>query len=286
MPENSCYNMVPVLRHLTAMLQPFAASYDIRLHFKNNRKQLLVGAGTGCVIPGISKLLYQIINYTSPHKEIMITLAKVKQKQASFTRIRIVNTGTNLSRITELERHLGFNLKASAGKHGTCFDIRLPALGSENPSEKTSPAPALPAFYNEIRKRLALQSAKADHLVATLSNFNPREAVFFRKVNALIAENITNPQLDANYISRALNMSRTQLFRRLKPIVRQSPGSYIKALKLQKAKELFETTDLRVNEVAFKIGFESPAHFSKSFMRHFGVKPSLFCKNKMQQMSK
>jgi AraC-like DNA-binding protein len=131
-----------------------------------------------------------------------------------------------------------------------------------------------------------LHFSKAEQLVATLAHSNPKEAAFLKKVNALIVENIGNPQMDANYISRALHMSRTQLFGRLKPIIRQSPGNYIKALKLQKAKELFQTTDLRINEVAYRTGFESPSHFTKAFVRRFGVKPSLFCRNKMQQMSK
>ncbi|NJN42917.1 MAG: helix-turn-helix transcriptional regulator [Flammeovirgaceae bacterium] len=75
-------------------------------------------------------------------------------------------------------------------------------------------------------------------------------------------------------------MSRTQLFRRLKPIIRQSPGSYIRTLKLQKAKELFETTDLRISEVAYQTGFETASHFTKVFTKQYGVKPSLFCRKK------
>jgi AraC-like DNA-binding protein len=139
---------------------------------------------------------------------------------------------------------------------------------------------SLPAYYAEIRKRFVVHYSKTDRLVAALENVNPRDAAFLRKVNKLISENIGNPLMDANFVSNALHLSRTQLFRKLKPIIRQSPGNYIKALKLQKAKDLLETTDLRINEVAFKCGFESPSHFTKAFVRHFGVKPSLFCRTK------
>ena len=71
-------------------------------------------------------------------------------------------------------------------------------------------------------------------------------------------------------------MSRTQLFRRLKPLIRQAPAHYIKTMRLQKAKELLETTDLTVSEVAFKTGFRTASHFTKVFLQQYDVLPSLF----------
>lgn len=190
----------------------------------------------------------------------------------------------------ELNNHLNFAIKPlPTAEPGTCFQTDFPVIERRSAQEQEivlDRGPAPPHFYAEIRKRLSIHFSKAEQLVANLAISNPREAAFLRKVNALILQNIGNPRMDANFISDAMHMSRTQLFRRLKPIIRQSPGNYIKALKLQKAKELFQTTDLRINEVAFKTGFESPSHFTKSFVRHFGVKPSLFCRNKMQQMNK
>ena len=138
----------------------------------------------------------------------------------------------------------------------------------------------IPEFYAEIRKRLYSHFSKADNLVALLSDHNPKEAVFLKKINGLILANLGNTQFDANHLSIAMNMCRTQLYRKLKPITHQSPGNYIKTIRLQKAKEFFETTDLRVNEVSYKIGFESPSHFTKAFIKLYGVKPSLFCRKK------
>lgn len=71
---------------------------------------------------------------------------------------------------------------------------------------------------------------------------------------------------------------RTQLYRKLQPIIRQAPGCYIQTLRIQKAKELLETTDMRVGEVAFKTGFQTPSHFTRIFIKHYGVRPSLFCR--------
>ncbi len=289
MSKNTCYDIIPVFRHLTAMLEPIARAQGIGIYFINTLKELPIDQDAAALITGLTDLLYKIINYTSENNEILISIEEKNGNNESFIRILIANTGTNLLRVTELKSRLKVNIKeGSAEKGGTLFEIDFPVERKtpESNNKMAAESTGMPAFYAEIRKRFVLRFSKAEHLVATLSNYNPREAAFLKKVNALIVENIGNPQMDANYISNAMHMSRTQLFRRLKPIIRQSPGSYIKTLKLQKAKELFETTDLRINEVAYKTGFESPSHFTKAFVRHFGVKPSLFCRNKMQQMSK
>lgn len=290
MPKSSGYDIIAVLTHLIKMLDPVARSQDLRLAFKNKPQKLYVDQDTAGLMTGLTDLLYKIIKYTPANNDIWVTLAEKKENGGSFLKISIVNTGTNLSKVTEVNNHLQFTVTQSrAEKGGTSFETHFRIEQEDSGGdEPTFDGPVkVPAFYAEIRKRFVLHYSKAEHLVAALSNFNPRDAAFLKKVNALIAENISNPEMDTNYISNALHMSRTQLFRRLKPIIRQSPGCYIKAQRLQKAKELFETTDLRVSEVAFKTGFESPSHFAKSFIGHFGVKPSLFCRNKkMQQMSK
>jgi transcriptional regulator GlxA family with amidase domain len=71
-----------------------------------------------------------------------------------------------------------------------------------------------------------------------------------------------------------MNMSRTQLFRRLKPLIQQPPAKYIKSIRLQKAKELLETTDITVGDAAFKTGFQTQSHFTKAFVDSFGFRPS------------
>lgn len=282
------FDLVNVLKRLTATFAPIATSQGLRLYFKSREKHLHINQSVDFLITALTDLLFKLIHYTGENNEISLNVEKKKGKDgSSFVRILIMNTGTSLARVTELNSQSKFIVeKLSTG--GTSFEIKFPinATTPEYDLSAFGDVAAIPAFHAEVRKRFMLYFSKAEQLVASLAHVNPKEAAFLKKVNALISENIGNPQMDANYISGALHMSRTQLFRRLKPIIRQSPGNYIKTLRLQKAKELFQTTDLRINEVAYRTGFESPSHFTKAFVRHFGVKPSLFCRTKMQQMGK
>ncbi|WP_084559069.1 MULTISPECIES: helix-turn-helix domain-containing protein [unclassified Mesorhizobium] len=50
--------------------------------------------------------------------------------------------------------------------------------------------------------------------------------------------------------------------------------SYYSQVRLKKARQLLETTDMSVIEVAIACGYVSSSHFSKAFKDHFGRLPS------------
>lgn len=133
-------------------------------------------------------------------------------------------------------------------------------------------------FFAEVQQRLQSHFSKTENLIVSLNQRNPRDAAFLTKVNELILKNLESTQFDANHLAEAMNMSRTQLFRRLKPIIKKPTAAYIKNIRLNKAKELLETTDLRIGEVAFKTGFETASHFTKVFAKQFGFNPSMIGK--------
>ena len=74
-------------------------------------------------------------------------------------------------------------------------------------------------------------------------------------------------------LCKALNMSRTNLFRKLKALTGKSATDFIRNLRLEKARELLETTEMNVTEVSYAVGFGSPNYFSRAFQEAFGVAP-------------
>ena len=49
---------------------------------------------------------------------------------------------------------------------------------------------------------------------------------------------------------------------------------FIHAVRLQKAKDLLQNTDLNVNEVAYEVGYKDPSYFSRKFTETYGMNPS------------
>ena len=271
------------INHLVLALMPIAKVEDIALSFRPAVKPTIGVIQAANLTHDVTLIICKIVEFTPEREKIIIS---IEDGHAQNCKVIIRNTGINLARNNEVTNacKLPVTLVASLG-NATQYEIEIDLFEEEITSGHTSDEHVngqkfIPDYYAEIRKRLRSHFTKSDNLMEALSRSNPREAAFLKKVNDLIVINMGNHQFDTNHLSEFMNMSRTQLFRRLKPIIRQSPGSYIRTIKLQKAKELFETTDLRINEVAYRTGFETASHFTKVFTKQYGVRPSLFCKKK------
>lgn len=104
-------------------------------------------------------------------------------------------------------------------------------------------------------------------------------SAILQKLNLLIEENIEDSKFSVNDICQNLGLSRSQLHRLVTEQTSLSTSLYIRKIKLQKAKELLSTTDLRIAEIGYAVGFESPANFSKYFTEEFNVSPTDFRKS-------
>jgi len=94
------------------------------------------------------------------------------------------------------------------------------------------------------------------------------------KFNEKLKEQIGNPDLNVESISRELGISRVHLNRRLKTIIHESPGNYIREYRLKQAAGMLASKKLTVAEVAYATGFTSHAYFSNIFKERYGMTPS------------
>ena len=62
--------------------------------------------------------------------------------------------------------------------------------------------------------------------------------------------------------------------RRIRAATGYAPLDYVQLLRLEEAKHLLETTDLPIDTVSMKIGYEEAAFFWRLFRRHAGITPS------------
>ncbi|AEE96724.1 helix-turn-helix transcriptional regulator [Mahella australiensis] len=74
----------------------------------------------------------------------------------------------------------------------------------------------------------------------------------------------------------AVGLSERRFREVFKSIVGQQPKKFIESIRLDTAEELLKNTPLSINEIAFRLGYCSPFHFSKAFREAYGVSPSQF----------
>ncbi|MCY7350370.1 MAG: response regulator [Cytophagaceae bacterium] len=101
----------------------------------------------------------------------------------------------------------------------------------------------------------------------------PKEAQFIQKIVAVIETHLDDPHFDIEQLEDALNLSRMQLYRKLKSITNLSGTEFIRQVRLQRAVQLLEHGSLNVSEIAYQVGFSDPAYFSRCFKKEFGKTP-------------
>lgn len=99
---------------------------------------------------------------------------------------------------------------------------------------------------------------------------------FINEFIAVVEENISNPELNVNDLASRLGLSRIQLYRKVKALIGYSVNDYVVKVRLKKARHLMLHSELNISEIAYEVGFTSPAYFSTNFKNHFKVTPSEF----------
>ena len=99
------------------------------------------------------------------------------------------------------------------------------------------------------------------------------DAAFTRELNKIIFANLENEHFGVNELAREIGMSRFNLNRKLHFIYHKTINQYIRELRLHRAMEMLQQESVTASEVAFKVGFSSPAYFSTCFSEYYGFPP-------------
>ena len=71
-------------------------------------------------------------------------------------------------------------------------------------------------------------------------------------------------------------MSRVQLYRKIKALTGMTPVELLRKARVARGKQLLESTDRSVSEIAYDVGFTAPSYFAKCFKDEFGISPGEF----------
>ena len=132
-----------------------------------------------------------------------------------------------------------------------------------------------------LKLRKALQeryagATSADSTQSAVSTEPSLEDLFLQKLRKTVLENLDDASLGAEQLSRAVNLSTSQLYRKLSALTGNPPNIFIRKIRLQRALEMLKTTDLNISEIAYKVGFNDPNYFSRAFSKQFGEPPSAY----------
>jgi TolB-like protein/AraC-like DNA-binding protein/tetratricopeptide (TPR) repeat protein len=106
-----------------------------------------------------------------------------------------------------------------------------------------------------------------------MADIGATDKVFLDQVTEVLEKNISNEQFGVSELADAMNMSRSNLLRKIKKDTNLSVSQLINQVRLNRAMELLRTTSHNVSEVAHQVGFSSTSYFIKCFREHYGYPP-------------
>lgn len=96
---------------------------------------------------------------------------------------------------------------------------------------------------------------------------------FLNSLVRLIEENMDDTELDSALLEEKMNISKTQLYRKLKALSDMAPAEFIRHVRLQRACQLLQSTQLTVSEIFYKTGFNNRSYFFREFKKRYNCSP-------------
>ena len=110
----------------------------------------------------------------------------------------------------------------------------------------------------------------------------PLDEKLIRKALETVEKHLANPDFSVEQLSRELGMSRVYLYKKLLSLTGKSPIEFIRSIRVQRAAQLLEQSQLTVSEIAYEVGFNNPKYFTRYFKAEYHCLPSAYASRKKE----
>lgn len=127
----------------------------------------------------------------------------------------------------------------------------------------------------ELRKRLQAHYTNEEYIIQkNVEQVSGAEVTFLKQLRQVILDNLAEPDFSVPQIAQIMKMSQVQVYRKLKALTGKTPSKYIRSIRMKRAMELLNTTNMNISEIAYELGFSDPNYFSRTFQQVHGKTPS------------
>jgi DNA-binding response OmpR family regulator len=126
------------------------------------------------------------------------------------------------------------------------------------------------------RRKLYALFSKDVYLLPAKAATNEIDQAFLQRIIDHIVAHIQDAQLSVDSVAEVFNLSRVQVYRKIKALTGKSAVELIRSVRLKQALKLMETKKYTLAEIAYQTGFNSPSYFTRSFKEEYGKAPSAF----------
>lgn len=137
----------------------------------------------------------------------------------------------------------------------------------------------LSVIQNQMRNREYIKSRYRGNqfiLSPQEATFSNADEQFMIKLNEMIDQNLSQPDLDVKFLTTQMAMSRTSLYNKVKELTGMGANDYINRRRIDKAIILLTQSDMSITEISEQVGFTYQRYFSTLFKEMKGMTPSQF----------
>lgn len=110
--------------------------------------------------------------------------------------------------------------------------------------------------------------------VRQFSPINNIDDEFYNRFLIIIQEEMSNANLNIDMIASKMGLERSQFYRKIKALTNYAPVELIRLMRLQRGRMYLISTNKTISEIAYEIGFSTPAYFTKCYREAYGETPT------------
>ncbi|WP_298369488.1 two-component regulator propeller domain-containing protein [uncultured Lutibacter sp.] len=131
-------------------------------------------------------------------------------------------------------------------------------------------------YRDKLRKRFNRDTTLQPKEVTVTST----DEIFLHKAIEIVEKNMMNSDFSVEQLVKEMSLSRSNLYLKIKELTGLSSSEFIRNIRLKRAVQLLEKSDMSVKEIMYMTGFNTASYFSKCFKKQFGVIPSKYIRQR------
>ncbi len=106
------------------------------------------------------------------------------------------------------------------------------------------------------------------------------DETFMENIFQAVDKHLSDPDFSVEVLTKELGVSSAQAYRKIKALTNMAPKELIQDIRLKKAALLLKNSGENISEIAYKVGFNNPKYFSRSFSKKFNMTPRAYKNSK------
>ena len=127
------------------------------------------------------------------------------------------------------------------------------------------------------RKRIRVENKQPEELQEEAPHEPTPDELFLSRARQQVLNHLGDDDYDRDALASDMGASASTLYNKLRAIANVNVTTFIRGIRMDEAKRIAtENPDIRISDLAYRVGFRDPRYFSTTFKKHFGMQPTEF----------